>query len=200
MVPFSLEKLDHGVVMVWATLALLGLVLDGGQPSALAFNRHITEDPTGVLEKYLSLDKKGARLEAQTWPVLQSYVGWEIEPTWGHVVIISKYDIVKDVNEWEILGDLEAKIPVVFDVLGIMHWESVTFVPDSYREKQFFHIKSVGDRWQIVHPQLPPHVGRQRIMDFVKWTAHTEPQPEKKAVFETLRRQLQTLKKKENPR
>lgn len=158
--------------------------------SSRAFNRHITEDPTKMLYKYLSLDKKGARLEPDSWQVLEPYVDWEEDEAWGQVVVISNFHIEDDVTQWEIPNGLEAKIPVVFDVLGMMHWESVTFVPDSHQESYVFHIKAVYDRWQIVHPQLPPHVGRQRLMNFVRWTELNESDATKKAVFASLHQQL----------
>ena len=85
---------------------------------------------------------------------------------------------------------LKPKIPVVFDVLGTMNWESVTFVSDPHQESYLFHIKAVYDRWQIVHPQLPPHVGRQRMIDFVRWTELREPEESRKALFASLHKQL----------
>ena len=159
-------------------------------PSSRAFNRHITEDPTKTLHKYLSLDQKGARLEVASWQVLESYVDWTEGLAWGHVVVISDFHIEHDVTQWEILNGLEAKIPVVFDVLGTMHWESVTFVPDAHQESYVFHIKAIYDRWQIVHPQLPPHVGQQRLLDFVRWEELHESDATKKAVFASLHQQL----------
>ena len=155
-----------------------------------AFKGHIKEDPVDVLNKYLSLDKKGARLDAASWQVLKSYVTWEEDIAWGQVVVISQFRIIDDVKEWEIINGLEAKIPVVFDVLGTMHWESVTFVSDPHQESYFFHIKAVYDRWQIVQPQLPPHVGRQRMIDFVRWTELSEPEEARKALFASLQQQL----------
>ena len=162
----------------------------GGVTSSSAFNRHITEDPTNMLQRYLSLDKKGSRLDPSSWQVVEPYVEWGEDIAWGHVVVISKFRIEEDVTQWEIVNGLEAKIPVVFDVLGIMHWESVTFVPDPHQESYLFHIKAVYDRWQIVHPQLPPHVGRQRLIDFVRWTELTESEETKKALFASLHQQL----------
>ena len=155
-----------------------------------AFNRHIKEDPVKVLSKYLSLDKKGVRLEAGSWQVIAPYVDWDEEVVWGQVVVISKFHIVDDVAQWEIMSGLEAKIPVVFEVLGTMYWESVTFVPDPHEETYFFHIKAVLDRWQIVHPQLPPHIGRKRLMDFVRWTELSEPEQARKSLFASLHQQL----------
>lgn len=178
------------MIGVWAVGGLVGFHMCFGE----AFVGHITEDPTRILEKFLSLDKKGARLEARSAEVLKPFVEWPDEPVWGKVVVISQYQVIEDVKQWEIIGSMEAKIPVVYDVLGTMHWESVTFVPESYRETQVYHIKALPDRWQIIAPQLPPHVGRQRLLDFVRWSALDEPDLEKKARFAELKRQLEMQK------
>ena len=190
-------SVNHVSGMTKIVLLIVACVLVGGTTFSNAFNRHITEDPTKVLHKYLSLDKKGSRLEASSWQVVAPYVDWKEELAWGHVVVISQFHIVDDVTQWEIVNRLEAKIPVVFDVLGTMHWESVTFVVDPHQESYLFHIKAVYDRWQIVHPQLPPHVGRQRLMDFVRWTELSEPEATKKALFASLRKQLKAKKQKD---
>jgi len=138
------------------------------------------------------LDKKGVRLEAYSWQVVKPFVAWKEEPVWGHVVVISQFEVVDDISQWEVLDVLEAKIPVIFDVLGSMYYESATFVKDPHREFQYFHIKAVQDRWQIDGPQLPPHVGRQRLIDFVRWTELNEPEPARKARFGSLKKQLET--------
>lgn len=163
-----------------------------GAGSLEAFFGQITEDPTKILQKFLSLDKKGVRLEAYSWQVVRPFVAWKEEPVWGHVVVISQFEVVDDISEWEILDGLEAKIPVIFEVLGTMYWESATFVSDPHREWQYFHIKAFQDRWQIDGPQLPPHVGRQRLIDFVRWTELNEPEPARKALFASLKKQLET--------
>ena len=173
-------------VLLW----VLG-ILPVGVSSLQAISGHITEDPTKILRQYLSLDEKGVRLEAHSWQVVKPFVAWTEEPVWGHVVVISRYEVVDDVSQWEILNGLEAKIPVIFEVVGTMHWESVTFVADPHREIQYFHLKAVGDRWQITEPQLPPHVGRQRLVDFVRWTQLNESEPERKVQFNLLRQQLE---------
>ncbi|MDH5699339.1 MAG: hypothetical protein OEZ41_05185 [Nitrospirota bacterium] len=166
-------------------------ILAVGASSLQAISGHITEDPTKILQKYLSLDKKGVRLEAYSWQAMRPFVAWMEEPVWGHVVVISRYEVVDDVSQWEILGGLDAKIPVIFEVLGTMHWESVTFVANPHREMQYFHLKAVEDRWQIFDPQLPPHVGRQRLVDFVRWTELNESEPERKVLFNSLKQQLE---------
>ena len=185
----------QGMTRFFLAVVVLGAFVT--MSSLDAFNRHITEDPTKTLRKLLSLDKKGARLEASSWQAIVPYVNWHESFPWGHVVVISKFQIEDDVTKWEIANGLEAKIPVVFDVLGTMHWESVTFVPDPHQESYLFHIKAVYDRWQVVHPQLPPHVGRQRLIDFVRWTELSESEAEKKAMFASLRQQLKVREQKE---
>lgn len=183
--------------MIKIVLSIVIGVVIGSTTSLNAFNRHITEDPTKILHKYLSLDKKGARLETSSWQVVEPYVHWKEDFVWGQVVVISNFHIVEDVTQWEIVSGLEAKIPVVFDVLGTMHWESVTFVSDPHQESYLFHIKAVHDRWQIVHPQLPPHVGRQRLLDFVRWTELSESEAKRKALFASLHKQLKAKKQKD---
>ncbi|MEJ2230191.1 MAG: hypothetical protein P8X46_03275 [Nitrospirales bacterium] len=172
-------------------------ILAVGASSSQGFNAHITKDPTKILQKYLSLDKKGVRLEANSWQVVTPFVAWKEEPVWGHVVVISQFEVVDDTSQWEILDGLEARIPVIFEVLGTMYWESATFVADPHREFQYFHIKAVQDRWQIAGPQLPPHVGRQRLIDFVRWTELNEPETVKKALFGALKKQLEIKTEKD---
>lgn len=190
-------RMNHVSGMKKAVILIVVCVIFGSTTFSNAFNRHIREDPTKVLRKYLSLDKKGSRLEASSWQVVEPYVDWKEKFAWGKVVVISKFHIVDDVTQWEIVNGLEAKIPVVFDVLGTMYWESVTFVVDPHQESYLFHIKAVYDRWQIVHPQLPPHVGRQRLMDFVRSTELIEPEATKKALFASLHQQLKAKKQKD---
>jgi hypothetical protein len=168
-----------------------------GMSSSLAFNGHITEDPTKILQKYLALDRKGVRLEAYSWQVVKPFVAWKEEPVWGHVVVISEFKVVDDISQWEILSSLDSKIPVIFEVVGNMYWESATFVADPHRVIHHFHIKAVGDRWQIVDPQLPPHVGRQRLIDFVRWAEVNEPDPLKNVLFGSLKKQLETTIEKD---
>ena len=177
-------RMLHIVLVMTVSMAV------GNGAVSHAFNRHITEDPARTLEKFLSLDKKGVRLEALTWQAVGPYVDWEEAFAWGHVVVIENFHVIDDVTQWEIVSGLEAKIPVVFDVLGTMHWESVTFVPDPHQESQMFHIKAVYDRWQIIDPQLPPHVGQQRLMDFVRWQELSEPEATRKAALASLHKQL----------
>jgi len=149
-----------------ATILLLLAVAGTGDSSAVTWD--LKKDPSGVVKAYLSLDMKGARLEAISWETLKPYIAWKEEPSWEHVVVIESYEVVEDVATWEILGLMEALIPVRFQVLGVMYWETASFVPESKVEEFRVRVKAVGDRWRIIEPQLAPHVGQKRMINFVR--------------------------------
>ena len=128
----------------------------------------ITNDPSKVVEKYLSLDKRGARLNALSYEVLKPYTAWGEEPVWGQVVVISKYAVADDVNNWEIVSPVEAVIPVTYQVVGVVQWEAATFLSEVRKEVIHIRIKAVDNRWKIVSPPFPPHVGRKRLIDYVR--------------------------------
>jgi len=128
----------------------------------------ITNDPSKVVEKYLSLDKRGARLNALSYEVLKPYTAWGEEPVWGQVVVISEYTVAKDVDKWEIVSPVEAVIPVTYQNVGVIQWEAATFLTEIREETIHIRIKAVDNRWKMVSPQFPPHVGRKRLIDFVR--------------------------------
>jgi hypothetical protein len=146
-------------------LLLLAVVGTADSPAEIW---DLKKDPAGLVKAYLSLDMKGARLEAISWETLKPYIAWKEEPSWEHVVVIENYEVVEDVATWEILGVMEVLIPVKFQVLGVMYWETASFVPESKVEEFRVRVKAVGDRWRIVEPQLAPHVGQKRMINFVR--------------------------------
>ena len=158
--------------------------------STVAFTGDITNDPSKLVEKYLSLDSRGARLDAQSFEVLTPYTAWKEEPVWGRVVVISKYEVIGDVTQWQIISSMEAFIPVTFQVVGIMYWETATFLPESYVELRHFQVKAVDNQWRIVAPQLPPHVGRRRLLDFVRLGRLQEADESRKVALQALEEQL----------
>lgn len=153
----GMKHLGRGFILV---LVLVVPVLGKGSD--------LTSNPAETLEKYLSLDKKGARLEAEGFEVLKPYIHWSEEPAWGQVIIIKRFQVNHDTNDWEILNSLEAKIPVTFDIVGAMLLESATFVLEPRQEILYFRIQGIGDRWRIVEPMMLPHVGRKRAINFVR--------------------------------
>ncbi len=137
-------------------------------PPVLSLTGDLTNDPSEVIEKYLSLDKRGARLTAQSYEAVKPYVAWEEEPVWEQLVVIREYAVTDDVAQWDIISGMEALIPVTFQVLGTVSWETATFVPAPREEVLSIRIRAVNNHWRMITPKFPPHVGRKRLADFVK--------------------------------
>lgn len=157
---------------------------------ALGLTGDLTNDPAGVIDKYLSLDQRGARLTAHTYEAVAPYVAWGDEPVWDHVVVIRDYALAGDVTQWDIVSGTEARIPVTFQVLGAMRWESATFVPAVREDVMFIRIRAVDNAWKMVGPPFPPHVGRQRVLDFVKDAIVREDREDRLAALRRLRDDL----------
>jgi hypothetical protein len=171
---------------------LLGLLLarDG-----LAFTGDLKKDPALVVKAYLSLDMKGARLDAMSWETLRPYINWRREVSWGMVVVIDDYEVVEDIKAWEVVNILEVWIPAKFKVLGTMEWEPVSFTPEPHVETVLFRVKAVGDRWRIMEPTLPPHVGLKRLINHVREAMLQETDGARLVKLDELRKSLEKLKR-----
>ncbi len=153
-------------------LFLLVLPTDG-----VAQTGALNKDPTDVVKKYLTLDRHGARLEAMSWETVKPYINWKEEPAWGHVVVITDFEVPDDIKQWEIISNLDVVIPVKFRVLGSMYWETAGFLPDAQVEEIRFRVKGGVDRWRIMEPILPPHVGQKRMIGYVRQAMLQETDP-----------------------
>ncbi len=135
----------------------------------LGLTGDLTNDPAKVIKKYLSLDKRGVRLTADSYEAVKPYVAWEQEePVWKRFVVIRDYSVSDDVTQWDIVSSTEARIPVTFQVLGVVHVETATFIRAPREEVLPIRIRAVDNHWKMVSPVFPPHVGRSRLADFVK--------------------------------
>lgn len=136
----------------------------------------LTRNPVEVVKQLLTLDSKGARLGATTFEAISPYVGWGQDPVWGHVVVIDGFTVEEDVKRWEVLNTLEVVIPVTFTVLGSVYHETGTFVPERTTEDMRVRVKAVKNRWRIVEPIFPPHVGQKRMINQVRqaWLDETD--------------------------
>jgi hypothetical protein len=150
--------------------ALLGLALAAGLAGAdgLAITGDLTKDPADIVKKYFDLDMKGARLESLSRTALKPYTRWKEEPAWGYVVVIQDFLVLDESATWEILGPLDVVIPVRFKVLGRMYWNTAAFIPEPRTEEVRVRVAAVHDRWRILEPQVPPHVGRPRLINYVR--------------------------------
>ncbi len=179
------SRLFRPVTLVLMLLTMLVLPSGGA-----AITGDLKHDPADVVKKFVSLDAKGARLDAMTWEALKPYINWKQEPVWGHLLVIEGYEVVDDVKQWKIVSDVEAVIPVKFRVLGAMYWVTAGFLPEPKLEEVGFRIKAVGDRWRIIDPIMPPHVGQKRLLNFVRQAILDEQDQGRLARLTTLRDQL----------
>ena len=97
-------------------------------------------------------------------------------------------------REWKIVSSTEAIIPVTLQVAGIMHWETATFLSEPRKKMIKFRVKAVLNHWRIVAPMFPPHVGRKRLIDFVRAMILEEDDENRKDVLQRLRNSLRNAK------
>jgi hypothetical protein len=154
---------------------LLVLVLSFGD--GLAQTGSLKHSPADVVKRYLALDSKGARLDAMSVETVASYTSWSEEPRWGHVVVTRGFVVEEQYRQWEVIDRLEVVIPVTFQVIGSVYMETAGFVQEAETEAVRFRVKAVKNRWRIVDPMFPPHVGQKRMVNFVReaWVKETDP-------------------------
>lgn len=174
-------------------LAFLVSIL-AGSGTAGALTGDIKHDPTEVIKKYAQLDYKGVRLDPASQQVLHPYIEWREEPAWGSVVVVADYTVLGRTKEWEIVSMLEARIPVEYRVLGTVYWGTASFLPAARIERVNFHVKGRAMRWRIVEPQMPPHVGVKRMINFVRQAILLETDPAHIARLTALREALEQVK------
>jgi len=169
MTPNGMER------FVFFLCQLLVLVLSSGD--GLAQTGSLKHSPSDVVKRYVELDHKGARLDAMSVETVASYTGWNEEPAWGHVVVTRGFVVAEQYRQWEVIDRLEVVIPVTFQVIGSVYLETAGFVQDVETEEVRFRVKAVKNRWKIIEPMIPPHVGQKRMVNFVReaWVKETDP-------------------------
>ena len=149
-------------------LAIVILSLIVPSSTALAESGSLKKSPAEIVKRYVSLDQKGARLDAMSFDTLRPYIDWKHEPAWGRVVVIQEVEVPEDYRKWEIINNLEVVIPVTFRVRGSVYLETAAFVPEEKTEEVRFHVKAVRSNWRIIAPVIPPHIGLKRMVNFVR--------------------------------
>jgi hypothetical protein len=190
----SMEKLEILYVreLIFVTiLACLTLVFSDGQAQTGA----LVKDPAILLKKYLELDNKGARLNSLTRESQKPYVGWSEEPVWGQLVVVSGYEVIEDLSQWDVKNNLDVVIPVEYKVLGSLYLEKAVFLSEPHVDRVGFRLKAVNGMWRVVEPIIPPHVGQKRIMNYVKQAIIEETDRSHVAQLTALRDELRVLSK-----
>ncbi|HKY71298.1 MAG TPA: hypothetical protein VJL88_05215 [Nitrospira sp.] len=161
---------------------------------AVAQTGALSHSPAEIVKKYFELDQKGAKLDAMSFEALAPYRGWETEPVWGKIIVIREFSVAEHHRDWEIVNRLEVVIPVTFQVLGAVYLETAGFLPEASVEEIHVRVKSVRNRWRIIEPVLPPHVGQKRMINFVReaWVKETE--PAKRETLAALQNELRKVK------
>jgi hypothetical protein len=171
---------------------LLALVLLYGD--GLAQTGSLKHSPSDVVKRYLELDYKGARLDAMSVEGVASYTSWHEEPTWGHVVVTRSFVVAEQYRQWEVVNSLEVVIPVTFQIIGSVYWETAGFVQEVETEEVRFRVKAVKNRWRIFEPMLPPHVGQKRMVNIVREALMKEIDPAKRDRLGALQNELRKAK------
>jgi hypothetical protein len=158
------------------TLSLFAMLLSAQAGAAWA-QAGLSHSPAEIVKTYFELDQKGAKLDSMSYEALAPYRSWDTEPVWGRVVIIRAFSVAEHHREWEIVNQLEVVIPVTFQVIGSVYLETAGFLPEPSVEEIHVRVKAVRNRWRIIEPVLPPHVGHKRMINFVReaWVKETEP-------------------------
>jgi hypothetical protein len=158
--------LDRRLINWWPWLLVVGVILSSGPVRGESGSTN--HSPTEIVRRYVTLDQKGARLDSRSFETLRPYIDWRQEPAWGRLVVIQEVRVPEDYREWEVINKLEVVIPVTYRVLGFVYLDTAAFVPESMTAEVRFHIKAIGNKWRIVEPVIPPHVGLKRMMNFVR--------------------------------
>jgi hypothetical protein len=190
----SCRSMMIAVSPVLATMSLLALLvgMDGG--AAWAQTGGLSHSPAEIVKKYFELDQKGAKLDSMSFEALAPFRNWDTEPIWGKVVVIREFSVAEHHRDWEVVNRLEVVIPVTFQVIGSVYLETAGFLPETSVEQIRVRVKSVKNRWRIIEPMLPPHVGQKRMINYVKeaWVKETE--PAKRESLATLQSELRKVK------
>jgi hypothetical protein len=154
----------------------------------------LMNSPAEVVKRYLGLDKQGARLDSMSVDAVRPYTGWKEEPLWGRAVVTQDFVVAEDYRQWEVVDRMEVVIPVTFHVMGLVYFETAGFVSESETEEVRFRVKAIKNRWKIVDPMLPPHVGQKRMVNFVREAWLKETDSVKRAALATLQEELRKAK------
>ena len=187
----SSRKTPRLRAVVWAALALLWTSLIG---EGFAQTNSMTHSPAEVVQKYVQLDNKGARLDAGSFVSLAPYIGWKEEPLWGKIIVINGFSVPDDYRKWEIINSLEVVVPVEFKILGAVYLDTAGFVADPSVEEIRVRVKVFNSRWRIIDPMFPPHVGQRRMLNFVRQAMQEETGEVRRGTLAALQNELRKAK------
>ena len=176
------------IILILLALLVLTPTIGGAQTTSLG------NSPAEVVKRYLGLDIKGARLDSLSIDAVRPYTSWKEEPLWGRAVVTQDFVVAEDYRQWEVVDRMEVVIPVIFHVMGLVNFDTAGFVSEPGIEEFRFRVKAIKNRWKIVDPILPPHVGQRRMVNFVREAWLKESDSAKRAALATLQEELRKAK------
>src|SRR5689334_13106199 len=190
----TLSRKSTPAAVVGGILCLMALLALSETGVALAQTGGLSHSPTEIVKKYFELDQKGAKLDSLSFESLAPYRSWDSEPAWGKVIVIRAFSVAEHYRDWEVVNRLEVVIPVTFQVIGAVYLETAGFLPEASVEEIRVRVKSVKNRWRIIEPVLPPHVGQKRMINFVREALVKETEPTKRESLAALQSDLRKAK------
>lgn len=183
---------EPSIRQVVSLVLVLGLILisSDGQAQTGA----LSKDPTIILKKYLESDLRGARLSSFTRESQRPYVAWKEEPVWGQLVVVGGYNVIEDIDQWDVKNNLDTVIPVEYKVLGSLYLEKAVFLSEPRVDRIGFRVKAVNGVWRVVDPILPPHVGQKRVLNYVKQAIIEETDRSRLAALTALRDDMRAIR------
>jgi hypothetical protein len=175
-------------------MCMMTALLWSDSRTAVAQTGGLSHSPAEIVKKYFELDQKGAKLDSLSFEALAPYRSWQAEPVWGRVVVIRGFTVPEHHRDWEVVNRLEVVIPVTFQVIGSVYLETAGFLPEDSVEEIRVRVKSVRNRWRIMEPVLPPHVGQKRMINFVREALVKETEPAKRESLAVLQDELKKVK------
>ena len=176
------------IILILLALLVLAPTIGGTQTGSLS------NSPADIVKGYLVLDKKGARLDSISIDTVLPYTSWKEEPLWGRAVVTQDFVVAEDYRQWEVVDHMEVVIPVTFHVMGLVYFDTASFVSEPRTEEFRFRVKAIKNRWKLVDPILPPHVGQRRLVNFVREAWLKESDSAKRTALATLQEQLRKAK------
>ncbi|MCC6795222.1 MAG: hypothetical protein IT366_08895 [Candidatus Hydrogenedentes bacterium] len=112
------------------------------------------QDALKVLQRYLALDRNGARADGTRDAAMAALTTWNDEQDWEDFFVYSQHVISRPQLESD-----KVKIRVRYDVDGVMRGTEYNPLDTETSESTEFILISTADGWKIESPTIPPHVG-----------------------------------------
>lgn len=115
-----------------------------------------------VLQRYLELDRGGARLDSARYHLIAELDTWEDEPGWDQAVVVTGWAIGRP----QVSGDT-LSVRVRYDVEGLLELDRFTRMAEAAdaatvlneNAEATFVLTLREGKWRIESPLLPPHIG-----------------------------------------